>query len=88
MNIMSTLEKVMSLLQDMPEQQLETVYTFTQLMTMNQTIHLTIQPEYHEPVKNETAFGIAHKYANPNLIEKEEGVFEDAMAKKHAINRC
>ena len=29
------------------------------------------------------AFGIAHKYANPALIEKEGGAFERAMVEKH-----
>lgn len=32
------------------------------------------------------AFGIASKRANPSLIPLEEGAFEKAMVKKHAVD--
>lgn len=31
--------------------------------------------------------GMAHEYANPALIEQEDGAFERAMAEKHALDR-
>jgi len=70
---MSTLEKAMDLLQEMPEQAVETVYAFMQSV-------LEQQDRRAEP---STAFGMAHKYANPALIESERGAFERAMVEKH-----
>ncbi len=32
----------------------------------------------------ESAFGIAHKYANPDLMSLEKEAFANAMAEKHA----
>lgn len=69
---MSTLEKAVNLLQEMPEQAVEAVYAFMQ----------TFLPR-HTAATTESAFGIAHKYANPALIDQEEGAFERAMVKKH-----
>lgn len=75
---MSTLEKAIILLQQMPEQSIEAVYDFMK----------SIQQPQQDNVKplDTSAFGIAHKYANPALIEKEKGAFEDAMVRKHAAN--
>lgn len=70
---MSTLEMAIHLLQEMPEQEVETVYAFMQSV-------LARQSRRSEP---SAAFGIAHKYANPALIEKERGAFERAMVEKH-----
>lgn len=70
---MSTREKAMNLLQEMPEQTIEAVYAFMQFV-------LTRQERRGAPA---SAFGIAHKYANPALIEREGGAFERAMVKKH-----
>ncbi len=70
---MSTLEKAMDLLQEMPEQAVETVYAFMQSV-------LAQQDRRAKPV---SAFGIAHKYADPALIEAERGAFERAMVEKH-----
>ena len=70
---MSTLEKAMNLLQEMPEQTLETVYAFMQ----------SLLPQQDRLAGPPTAFGIAHKYANPTLREKERGAFERAMVEKH-----
>lgn len=72
---MSTLEKAIILLHQMPEQSVETVYQFMQSM---QAENITS--------KDNSAFGIAHKYANPALIEKEKEAFENAMVQKHAVN--
>ena len=69
--LVSTLEMAINLLQEMPEQAVETVYAFMQSV-------LAQQGRRAEP-----SFGIAHKYANPALIEKEGGAFERAMVKKH-----
>ena len=70
---MSTLEKAMNLLQEMPEQTIEAVYAFMQSVLAQQNCRA-------EP---STAFGIAHKYANPALMESERGAFERAMVEKH-----
>jgi len=70
---MSTLEKAMNLLQEMPEQAIEAVYAFMQSMWDQQ----------NRRTEPSTAFGIAHKYANPALIESERGAFERAMVEKH-----
>lgn len=70
---MSTLEKVVSLLREMPEQKIEAVYAYVQDI-FNQQKHLG------EPA---AAFGIAHKYAAPALMDQEKGAFERAMAEKH-----
>ncbi len=72
---MSTLEMAINLLQEMPEQAVETVYAFMQSV-------LTKQIRRAEP---SAAFGSAHKYANPALIEAERGAFERAMVEKHEV---
>lgn len=44
--------------------------------------------DFTEVIKNsETSFGIAHKYANPNLIPLEKDSFANAMAEKHRLKR-
>ncbi len=73
---MSTLEKAMNLLQEMPEQAIETVYAFMK----------TILDQQNRSVPSSTAFGIAHKYANPALMEQERGAFERAMVEKHEVD--
>lgn len=75
---MSTLEKAIGLLRQMPEPMVEVVYGFMQSMSDHQ--------ETNTAVSEDTAFGIAHKYANPSLIEKETGAFERAMAEKYAVD--
>ncbi len=72
---MSTLEKVVSLLREMPEQKIEAVYAYAQDI-FNQQSH----------VDESAAFGIAHKYAAPALMDQEKGAFERAMAEKHEAN--
>lgn len=70
---MSTLEMAINLLQKMPEQAVEMVYAFMQ----------SVQDQQNSTVEPVSAFGIAHKYANPALIEQEGGAFEHAMVEKH-----
>ena len=66
----STLEKTMNLLQKLPEQKLETVYAFVRF----------IQTDISSDTSESTsAFGMAAKYANPELISKENSY---AMARK------
>lgn len=76
---MSTLEKTMELLQTIPENKLDTVYTFLQFIKFQDEPAL-------DTAKNTSAFGIAHKYANPSLIPLEKEAFANAMAEKHAVN--
>lgn len=61
---MSTLEKAMELLQTIPEDKLDTVYTFLQFVKFQDDLA-------EEPPKSTSAFGIAHKYADPSLIPLE-----------------
>lgn len=79
---MSTLEKATELLQKLPENKLEAVYVYMRFADAQ------IETEKNVEKENRTlsAFGIAHKYANPALIEQEECAFERAMAEKHAID--
>lgn len=71
--ILSTLEMAINLLQEMPEQAVETVYAFMQ----------SVLAQQGRRSEASAAFGIAHKYANPALIDCEKGAFERAMAEKH-----
>lgn len=75
---MSTLEKAIDLLHKMPETNLEMVYSFMKF--------LQTQSTENTESKTTSAFGIAHSYANPNLIAAEKGVFENEMVKKHVLN--
>lgn len=69
---MSTLEKAIILLREMPEQSVETVYHFMQSM----------QPQLKNTKPLDvSAFGIAHKYANPALIEKRRGLLKMPWSK-------
>ena len=76
---MSTLEKTIELLQTIPESKLDTVYTFLQFIKFQDELK-------EEKAKSTSAFGIAHKYANPSLIPLEKEAFANAMADKHATN--
>lgn len=76
---MSTLEKATQLLQKLPENKLEAVYVYMRF------VDAQIEPDKNiSDNENSTmsAFGIAHEYANPALINREEGAFERAMAEK------
>ncbi len=80
---MSTLEKAMDLLQTIPENRLETVYTFLQFIKFQES-----RPKADAEKENgkASAFGIAQKYANPALIPLEKEAFANAMAEKHAAD--
>lgn len=83
---MSTLEKTIDLLETMPDDKIETVYAFVRFIDSD--IHEI--PSDHISAKRETIqsmLGIAHEYANPALIEQEEGAFERAIAEKYANDR-
>ena len=79
---MSTLEKAMDLLQTVPESELETVYAFLQFIKFRENSI----PQNKGKSQKSSAFGIAHKYANPELIPLEKEAFANAMAEKHAVD--
>lgn len=79
---MSTLEKTINLLQTIPENELETVYTFLQFIKFQEAQKNTSTENKNGKT---SAFGIAHEYANPELIPLEKEAFANAMAEKHAI---
>lgn len=79
---MSTLEKAIDLLQAMPEQKIEAVYTYMRFVN-------TLAEDDKIIKKKKSAgsiVGIAHQYANPDLIPLEKEAFANAMAEKHAID--
>lgn len=80
---MSTLEKAINLLQDMPEQKLKAIYTYIQFVNTLEENEETITP--HKKSASSIA-GIAHQYTNPELIPLEKEAFANAMAEKHAAN--
>lgn len=85
---MSTLEKTIHLLQEMPEHTLESLYDFIYSIWIRQDNNAK-QPEntFIPDEKNvDSIIGIAHEYANPELIPLEKEAFANAMAEKHAIN--
>lgn len=73
---MSTLEKTIHLLQKAPEHTIETVFAYLQSVLEQQS----------RSVASSTAFGIAHQYANPALMEREKEAFQRAMVEKHEVN--
>lgn len=79
---MSTLEKAINLLQEMPEQKIEAVYTYMCF------VNTFVENERIDKKKKKAGSiaGIAHQYANPDLIPLEKEAFANAMAEKHAIN--
>ena len=80
---MSTLEKAIGLLREMPENKLEAVYTYM-LFVDSQT---DIGEQASDGKKDASSIvGIAHEYANPELIPLEKEAFANAMAEKHAAD--
>lgn len=80
---MSTLEKAINLLQAMPAQKLEAVYMYIRF------VNAQTEPEALSAPKKKNAssiLGIAHEYANPDLIPLEKEAFANAMAEKHALD--
>lgn len=67
---MSTLEKTISLLQEMPEQTLESLYDFICSIWTHQNANIK-QPEtiFTPNIEDvDSIIGIAHEYANPELL--------------------
>lgn len=79
---MSTLQKAMDLLQTMPEQKIETVYTYMLF------VNTLAENKDNTPKKKDarSIAGIAHQYANPALMPLEKEAFADAMAEKHTAH--
>lgn len=83
---MSTLEKTIGLLENMPDDKIETVYAFVRFIDSD-THEIASDPVSAKRETIQSMLGIAHEYANPTLIEQEEGAFERAIAEKYATNR-
>lgn len=83
---MSTLEKTIDLLENMPDNKIEAVYAFVRFIDSD-TYEMPSEPTSVKKEDVRAMIGIAHEYANPALIEQEEGAFERAMVEKHAIDR-
>jgi len=61
---MSTLEKAVTLMKNMPERKIETIYAFIRFMdTEPEEADVVQHPE--KKTATTSAFGIAHEYANP-----------------------
>lgn len=84
---MSTLEKTIGLLENMPDDKVETVYAFVRFIDSD-IYEPSSEPVLEKKEAIQSMLGIAHKYANSSLIEQEEGAFERAIAEKYAANRC
>ena len=72
---MSTLEKTIDLLETMPEDKIETVYAFIRFIDSD-TYEPPSKPAAKKKETIQSMLGIAHEYANPALIEQEDGAFE------------
>ena len=83
---MSTLEKTIGLLETMPDDKIETVYAFVRFIDSD-TYESPSEPAAKKAETIQSMLGIAHEYANPALIEQEEGAFERAIAKKYETDR-
>lgn len=70
---MSTLDKTINLLHELPEQKLETVYAFVRFIQSDISADIPA---------SSSAFGMASKYANPEFISKEKETFSNAMVRK------
>ena len=78
---MSTLEKAIGLLQEMPENKLEAVYMYIRFVDSQSDSNEAIPA----PNKNiDSLMGIAHEYANPSLVEKETNVLKNTVIEKFA----
>lgn len=78
---MSTLEKAIGLLQEMPESKLEAVYMYIRFVDSQSDSNEAI------PAPNkiiDSLMGTAHKYGTPSLREKEADAFENAAIKRLA----
>lgn len=80
---MSTLERAMDLLQTIPENELETVYTFLQFIKFQKKGETFLDEGQRDKA---SVFGIFHEYVNPERVPLEKEAFANAMAEKHAIS--
>ena len=78
---MSTLEKAIGLLQEMPENKLEAVYMYIRFVDSQSDSNEAI-PAPNKSI--DSLMGIAHEYAPPSLMEKETDAFENAVIEKFA----
>lgn len=78
---MSTLEKAMELLQELPEHKLEAVYLYMRFVDEQMESEI---PTAHRKKGAKSIMGIARQYADPERIAMEEGAFANAMEEKHA----
>lgn len=83
---MSTLEKAIGLMESMPEHKLQAIYTFIQFIG-EQPDGQELKPAPPSSRDVQSVLGIAQEYANPALINQEEGAFERATAQKYAADR-
>ena len=83
---MSILEKTIGLLETLPDDKIETVYAFVRFIDSD-AYEMPSEPVPTKIEDVQSILGIAHEYANPALIEQEEGAFERAIAEKYATNR-
>lgn len=83
---MSILENTIRLLKKMPNDKIETVYAFVQLIDSDiHDIPSGFKDTKMEAIKS--MLGIVHEYANLELIEQEDGAFEHAIAEKYEADR-
>ena len=78
---MSTLEKAIGLLQEMPENKLEAVYMYIRFVDSQSDSNEAI-PAPNKSI--DSLMGIAHEYAPPSVMEKETDAFENAVIEKFA----
>lgn len=78
---MSTLEKAIGILREMPENKLEAVYMYIRFVDSQSDNNEAISTT-KESINS--LIGIAHEYANPSLVEKETDAFENAVIEKFA----
>ena len=78
---MSTLEKAIGLLQEMPENKLEAVYMYMRFVNSQSDSNEAI-PAPHKSI--DSLMGTAHEYANPSLVGKETYAFENTVIEKSA----
>lgn len=83
---MSTLEKTIGLLEVMPDDKIETIYAFVRFISSD-TYETSFKSTNAKKETIQSMLGIAHEYANPALIEQENGAFERAIVEKYAVNR-
>lgn len=79
---MSTLEKAIELLQEMPESKLEAVYMYIRFVDSQTDSNEEFPAPNNKNI--DSHMGIAHEYANPVLMEKETVAFENAVIEKYS----